>query len=80
MLTILEKYRGGPVGVGTIAASDFQKRRHHRGSLRAYLIQLGFLNRTPRRPRRKQLAFRLFNVKTQAAARRQPGCFEPAPA
>jgi holliday junction DNA helicase RuvB len=35
MLTILEKYRGGPVGVNTIAASISEEAGHHRGGLRA---------------------------------------------
>ena len=35
MLTLLEKYGGGPVGLGTIAASIDEEPRHHRGSLRA---------------------------------------------
>ena len=35
MLTVLEKYRGGPVGVNTIAASISEEAGHHRRSLRA---------------------------------------------
>ena len=47
MLTILEKYRGGPVGVGTIAASISEEADTIEEVYEPYLIQLGFLNRTP---------------------------------
>src|SRR5215831_3625826 len=48
MLTILEKYRGGPVGVNTIAASISEEPETIEEVYEPYLIQLGFLNRTPR--------------------------------
>src|SRR6202050_3831827 len=48
MLTILEKYRGGPVGVNTIAASISEEPDTIEEVYEPYLIQLGFLNRTPR--------------------------------
>ena len=48
MLTILEKYRGGPVGVNTIAASISEEADTIEEVYEPYLIQLGFLNRTPR--------------------------------
>jgi len=48
MLTILEKYRGGPVGLNTIAASISEEADTIEEVYEPYLIQLGFLNRTPR--------------------------------
>ena len=48
MLTILEKYGGGPVGVNTIAASISEEAETIEEVYEPYLIQLGFLNRTPR--------------------------------
>src|ERR1017187_1829671 len=48
MMTILEKYRGGPVGVNTIAASISEEAETIEEVYEPYLIQLGFLNRTPR--------------------------------
>ncbi len=48
LLTIIEKFDGGPVGVGTIAASISEDRESIEEVIEPYLIQVGFLNRTPR--------------------------------
>lgn len=48
LLTIIEKFGGGPVGVGTIAASISEDRESIEEMIEPYLIQIGFLNRTPR--------------------------------
>jgi holliday junction DNA helicase RuvB len=48
LLTIIEKFDGGPVGVGTIAASISEDRESIEEVIEPYLIQIGFLNRTPR--------------------------------
>ncbi len=45
---IIEKFDGGPVGVGTIAASISEERESIEEMIEPYLIQIGFLNRTPR--------------------------------
>jgi Holliday junction DNA helicase RuvB len=45
---IIEKYRGGPVGVETIAASISEEADTIMDVYEPYLIQLGFLDRTPR--------------------------------
>jgi Holliday junction DNA helicase RuvB len=63
MLTILEKYRGGPVGVNTIAASISEEADTIEEVYEPYLIQLGFLNRTPRGREATALAFEHFKVK-----------------
>ena len=39
---------GGPVGIGTIAASISEDRESIEEVIEPYLIQIGFLNRTPR--------------------------------
>jgi Holliday junction DNA helicase RuvB len=46
--TIIEKFDGGPVGVGTICASLSEERESIEEIIEPYLIQIGFLNRTPR--------------------------------
>src|SRR5215216_854828 len=46
--TIIEKFDGGPVGVGTISASISEERESIEEIIEPYLIQIGFLNRTPR--------------------------------
>jgi Holliday junction DNA helicase RuvB len=48
LTTIIEKFDGGPVGVGTIAASICEDRESIEEMIEPYLIQIGFLNRTPR--------------------------------
>src|SRR5512141_2061065 len=63
MMTILEKYRGGPVGVNTIAASISEEADTIEEVYEPYLIQLGFLNRTPRGRTATELAYEYFNVK-----------------
>jgi len=46
--TIAEKFSGGPVGIDTIAASLSESRDAIEEIVEPYLIQLGFLQRTPR--------------------------------
>jgi len=48
MLTILGKYSGGPVGLNTIAASIDEEPETIEEVYEPYLIQLGFIDRTPR--------------------------------
>jgi Holliday junction DNA helicase RuvB len=75
MLTVLEKYRGGPVGVNTIAASISEEPDTIEEVYEPYLIQLGFLNRTPRGRVATGLAFDYFNVKRTQGTDAQPGLF-----
>jgi len=48
LTAIMEKFNGGPVGVGTIAATISEDRESIEEVIEPYLIQIGFLNRTPR--------------------------------
>lgn len=48
LAAIIGKFEGGPVGVGTIAASISEERDSIEEIIEPYLIQIGFLNRTPR--------------------------------
>ncbi len=75
MLTILEKYRGGPVGVNTIAASISEEPETIEEVYEPYLIQLGFLNRTPRGRMATDLAFEYFQVKPKLRRDDQPALF-----
>ncbi len=47
LLTIIEKYRGGPVGLSTIAASISEESDTIMEVVEPYLLQLGFIDRTP---------------------------------
>ena len=46
--TIIEKFGGGPVGLGTIAAAISEEKDAIEDIYEPYLIQIGFLDRTPR--------------------------------
>ncbi len=48
LLTIAEKFSGGPVGIETIAASLSEPRDAIEDIIEPYLLQLGFIQRTPR--------------------------------
>ncbi len=48
LLTLIEKYKGGPVGVESLAASINEERDTIEDVYEPYLIQTGFLHRTPR--------------------------------
>ena len=48
LLTIIGKYEGGPVGLNTIAASISEEADAIEEIYEPYLLQIGFLNRTPR--------------------------------
>jgi holliday junction DNA helicase RuvB len=75
MNTILLKYRGGPVGVNTIAASISEEAETIEEVYEPYLIQLGFLNRTPRGRVATEQAYEYFNVKPWPRRDDQPGLF-----
>ncbi|MFN3322346.1 MAG: Holliday junction branch migration DNA helicase RuvB [Bryobacteraceae bacterium] len=62
MMTILEKYGGGPVGLGTIAASIDEEADTIEEVYEPYLMQLGFIDRTPRGRIATERAFEYFNV------------------
>lgn len=48
LMGIIEKFRGGPVGVETIAASIGEEAATIEDVYEPYLLQIGFLQRTPR--------------------------------
>lgn len=62
MRTILGKYGGGPVGLNTIAASVGEDANTIEEVYEPYLMQLGFLDRTPRGRVGTRLAFEYFGI------------------
>ena len=62
MMTILDKYSGGPVGLNTISASTDEEPDTIEEVYEPYLIQLGFLDRTPRGRIGTERAFEYFGV------------------
>src|SRR5271157_5778732 len=63
LLTIIEKYQGGPVGVNTLAASLAEEPDAIEEIYEPFLIQIGFLDRTPRGRVATHLAYEHFGVK-----------------
>jgi Holliday junction DNA helicase RuvB len=62
MLTILEKYNGGPVGIGALAAAISEDEDSIEDIYEPYLIQVGFLDRTPRGRMATRRAFEHFKI------------------
>jgi Holliday junction DNA helicase RuvB len=75
LLTIIEKFNGGPVGLGTISASIHEEKDSIEEIIEPYLIQIGFLDRTPRGRMATPLAYEHFGIKTPGA--RVPSLFDP---
>jgi Holliday junction DNA helicase RuvB len=67
MLTVLEKYGGGPVGLNTIAASTDEEPDTIEEVYEPYLMQLGFLDRTPRGRMATDRAFEYFGIQRRMA-------------
>ena len=76
LLTIIEKFEGGPVGVGTLSAAIQEEKDSIEEIIEPYLIQVGFLNRTPRGRMATQLAYQHFGVR--AGQQKRPSLFDSA--
>jgi Holliday junction DNA helicase RuvB len=63
LLTIIERFGGGPVGLGTIAASISEDRESVEQMIEPYLLQIGLLNRTQRGRVVTAAAYRHFGFK-----------------
>lgn len=75
LLAVLEKFGGGPVGVDNLAAAINEERDTIEEILEPYLIQQGFLQRTPRGRVATAITYQHFGIipPHQAAA---PGLFD----
>jgi Holliday junction DNA helicase RuvB len=62
LLAIIEKYQGGPVGVNTLAAALAEEPDAIEEIYEPFLIQIGFLNRTPRGRVATHLAYEHFGI------------------
>jgi holliday junction DNA helicase RuvB len=63
LLTIIEKYQGGPVGLNTLAASLAEEADAIEEIYEPFLIQIGFLDRTPRGRVATHLAYQHFGIR-----------------
>ncbi|WP_050615896.1 Holliday junction branch migration DNA helicase RuvB [Bacillus testis] len=62
LMGIIEKFRGGPVGVETIAASIGEEATTIEDVYEPYLLQIGFLQRTPRGRMATMAAYQHFGL------------------
>lgn len=62
LLAVLEKFSGGPVGVDNLAAAISEERDTIEDVLEPYLIQQGFLKRTPRGRMATAATYRHFGI------------------
>lgn len=75
LLTIIEKFDGGPVGLGTISAAIYEEKDSIEEIIEPYLIQTGFLNRTPRGRMATRLAYEHFGLDNLPKRPDAPGLF-----
>jgi Holliday junction DNA helicase RuvB len=76
LMTIIEKFDGGPVGLGTISASIHEEKDSIEEIIEPYLIQMGFLNRTPRGRMATRLAYQHFGLDNLIKRPDAPSLFE----
>ena len=62
LLAIMEKYQGGPVGLNTLAAALAEEPDAIEDIYEPFLMQIGFLNRTPRGRVATRLAYDHFGI------------------
>ncbi|MEK9649017.1 MAG: Holliday junction branch migration DNA helicase RuvB, partial [Gammaproteobacteria bacterium] len=67
LMTMIEKFDGGPVGIDSIAAAISEERGTVEDILEPYLIQQGFIQRTPRGRVVTQFAYRHFGLNAKDA-------------
>ncbi|HKK01869.1 MAG TPA: Holliday junction branch migration DNA helicase RuvB [Desulfuromonadales bacterium] len=68
LLTIIDKFSGGPVGLETLAAAIGEEKGTIEDVIEPFLIQQGYLNRTPRGRTATPLAFQHFHRKMPEAS------------
>ena len=73
--TIIEKFNGGPVGLETIAAAISEEADTIMDVYEPYLLQLGFLERTPRGRTATRLAYKHLGITYNKDKTNQQGLF-----
>ncbi len=68
LLSVIEKFEGGPVGLDTLAAALNEEKDTLEEVYEPYLIQEGFLDRTPRGRQATKLAYEYFGRKKPASS------------
>ena len=78
LTTLIEQFKGGPVGLDTIAAATGEDAKTIEEVYEPYLLQIGYLNRTPRGRVAMEAAYQHLGLKiTVSQHRRQLSIFSP---
>lgn len=76
MLTIIDKFQGGPIGLETLATVVCEEKNTLEDVYEPFLIQSGFLKRTPRGRTATVVAYEHFQRKIPRSATIQPSLFD----
>ena len=76
LLTLIEKFQGRPIGLETLSTAVCEEKTTLEDVYEPFLIQSGFLVRTPRGRMATPAAYAHFRLPLAAAAPQQPGLFE----
>ncbi len=76
LLTIIDRFQGGPLGLDTLATAVCEEKTTLEDVYEPFLIQSGFLARTPRGRVATRAAYRHFDRSGWSGQERQPGLFD----
>ena len=76
LLTIIDKFKGGPVGVGTIATAIGEDTGTVEEVYEPFLIMEGFIKRTPRGRMVTELAYQHYGRNPYTGNIMEPGLFD----
>lgn len=76
LLTMIDKFQGGPIGLDTLATAVCEEKNTLEDVYEPFLIQSGFLMRTPRGRMATMSAYEHFNRPVSVAKVQQPGLFD----
>ena len=65
MLTIIEKFSGGPIGLDTLSAAVSEEKDTLEDVYEPFLIQMGYMKRTPRGRVATELAYKHFGIRPE---------------
>ena len=76
LLTLIDKFQGGPIGLDTLATAVCEEKNTLEDVYEPFLIQSGFLVRTPRGRMATVNAYEHFDRPVHSPGVRQPGLFD----
>ena len=73
MLTIINKFNGGPIGLDTLSAAVCEEKDTLEDVYEPFLIQKGYIKRTPRGRVATKLAYKHFNIEMEDKGDKEKG-------